>query len=32
MNGEIVARLQASPLDTVLADLKRMMRMLLDQN
>jgi hypothetical protein len=35
MNAEIVARLQASPLDTVLdelADLKRMMRTLLDQS
>ena len=35
MNAEIIARLQASPLDTVLAemaDLKRMMRTLLDQS
>ena len=35
MNAEIIARLQASPLDTVLAemaDLKRMVRTLLDQS
>jgi hypothetical protein len=35
MNAEIIARLQASPLDTVLAelaDLKRLMRLMLDQS